>query len=141
MTMAASSSPTMEHNFRLPRVSSIGAAAEPLLALLARTADPDLALASLVRLVEAVRETAGEADAEAAPAMVDDEGTAMRLLSVLGAGRGARRPPVPAPRPVARAHRPDDGLDPPRGVRRPRGPAARRGGRPARGPAHGHPAR
>ena len=70
----------------LDHLGAIGAAAEPLLALLARTADPDLALASLVRLVEAVRETAGEADAELLlRALVDDEGTAMRLLSVLGA--------------------------------------------------------
>ena len=57
-------------------------AAEPLLALLGRTADPDLALASLVRLVEA----AGAAESELLlRALVDDEGTAMRLLSVLGA--------------------------------------------------------
>ena len=31
----------------------------------------------------------------------------MRLLSVLGRQRGARRPPAPAPRALARAHRPD----------------------------------
>ena len=54
--------------------------AEPLLALIARTADPDLALSRLV----------GLADAQDDPepmlrALVDDEGTAMRLLSVLGA--------------------------------------------------------
>jgi glutamate-ammonia-ligase adenylyltransferase len=60
----------------------IAGAAEPLLALVARTADPDLALASLVRLVEA----AGTAEGELLlRALVDDEGTAMRLLSVLGA--------------------------------------------------------
>ncbi|HET6940348.1 MAG TPA: bifunctional [glutamine synthetase] adenylyltransferase/[glutamine synthetase]-adenylyl-L-tyrosine phosphorylase, partial [Nocardioides sp.] len=53
-----------------------------LLALIARTADPDLSLASLVRLVElAGTEEGGRLLTE----LVDDEGTAMRLLSVLGA--------------------------------------------------------
>ncbi|MGI8523171.1 MAG: bifunctional [glutamine synthetase] adenylyltransferase/[glutamine synthetase]-adenylyl-L-tyrosine phosphorylase, partial [Nocardioides sp.] len=51
---------------------------EPLIALLARTADPDQALRELTRLA-----------AVAEPGMIgevlDDEGTAMRLLSVLGA--------------------------------------------------------
>ena len=50
--------------------------------MIARTADPDLALASLIRLVEA----AGPESADGLlRALVDDEGTAMRLLSVLGA--------------------------------------------------------
>ena len=55
-------------------------AAEPLVAFLARTADPDEALTCLVRLADAApdRERLLEA-------VVDDEGTAMRLLSVLGA--------------------------------------------------------
>ncbi len=61
-------------------LAELGPAADPLLALLARTADPDLALASLVRLAEVVPEP-GTLLAEIA----DDEGTAMRLLSVLGA--------------------------------------------------------
>jgi glutamate-ammonia-ligase adenylyltransferase len=62
----------------------VAAAAEPLLALIARTADPDLALANLVRLADA----AGESEAELLlRALVDDEGTAMRLLSVLGASQ------------------------------------------------------
>jgi glutamate-ammonia-ligase adenylyltransferase len=66
----------MEH---LARIAS---AADPLLALIARTADPDLALAALVRLVEA----AGPGRSGLLlRALVDDEGTAMRLLSVLGA--------------------------------------------------------
>jgi glutamate-ammonia-ligase adenylyltransferase len=61
------------------RLRSLGAAAGPLVALLARTADPDLALAALIRL------HAAAADAESLlTALVDDEGTAMRLLSVLG---------------------------------------------------------
>ena len=64
----------------------IAEAAEPLLALLARTADPDLALAWLVRLVEAAGQQKGQAEGELLlRALVDDEGTAMRLLSVLGA--------------------------------------------------------
>jgi glutamate-ammonia-ligase adenylyltransferase len=66
----------------LDHLGAIAGSAAPLVALIARTADPDLALASLVRLVEA----AGPAEAELLlRALVDDEGTAMRLLSVLGA--------------------------------------------------------
>ena len=54
--------------------------AEPLVALIARTADPNLALNRLVDLVDA------QDDPEPMlRALVDDEGTAMRLLSVLGA--------------------------------------------------------
>ncbi len=58
--------------------------AEPLVALIARTADPDLALAHLVRLVDA-QDDAQEKAEPMLRALVDDEGTAMRLLSVLGA--------------------------------------------------------
>lgn len=58
----------------------LGPAGEPLLALLARTADPDTALRGLCRLAE----EAPDAD-ELLIALADDEGTAMRLLSVLGA--------------------------------------------------------
>jgi [glutamine synthetase] adenylyltransferase / [glutamine synthetase]-adenylyl-L-tyrosine phosphorylase len=61
------------------QLRSLGAAAGPLVALLARTADPDLALAALIRLHQA----ASDGD-ELLTALVDDEGTAMRLLSVLG---------------------------------------------------------
>ena len=61
-------------------LAGLGAAADPLLALLARTADPDLALVSLARLVEAIDEPH-----ELLAELADDEGTAMRLLSVLGA--------------------------------------------------------
>ncbi len=57
-----------------------GDAVEPLVALLARTADPDHALAALVRLVDA----ADDPD-DLLAELVDDEGTAMRLLAVLGA--------------------------------------------------------
>ena len=54
--------------------------ADPLVALIARTADPDLALNRLVGLVDV------QDDPEPMlQALVEDEGTAMRLLSVLGA--------------------------------------------------------
>jgi glutamate-ammonia-ligase adenylyltransferase len=60
----------------------LGPAAEPILAMLGLAADPDLALGGLVRLVEA----AGEAEGgEVLAALADDEGSAMRLLGVLGA--------------------------------------------------------
>src|SRR3954447_21295677 len=57
----------------------LGDAGGPVGALLARTADPDLALETLTRLHGAApdRDTL-------LGALVDDEGTAMRLLSVLG---------------------------------------------------------
>ena len=58
--------------------------ADCLLALLGRTADPGRALAALVRLAEAV-EQAGDDPAVMLETLCDDEGTAMRLLCVLGA--------------------------------------------------------
>ncbi len=58
----------------------LGAAADPLVALISRTADPDQALAGLVRLAE-------RAEPGLAAELADDEGTAMRLLSVLGASQ------------------------------------------------------
>ena len=64
----------------LEGIRFLGDAAEPLLALLGRTADPDLALAGLLRLADAVEDR----DALLRE-IADDEGTAMRLLSVLGA--------------------------------------------------------
>jgi [glutamine synthetase] adenylyltransferase / [glutamine synthetase]-adenylyl-L-tyrosine phosphorylase len=75
----------LRHGFRdadraVTDLAGLGAAAEPLLALLGRTADPDAALASLVRLTEEVDDPAGMLEE-----LVDDEGTAMRLLGVLGA--------------------------------------------------------
>jgi glutamate-ammonia-ligase adenylyltransferase len=62
----------------------LGEGVEPLLAILGRTADPDQALAGLVRLAEAVAACGGGTEPLLA-ALEDDEGTAMRLLSVLGA--------------------------------------------------------
>lgn len=52
----------------------------PLLAMLARTADPDVALAGLVRLADVVDDRE-----RLLRALAEDEGTAMRLLCVLGA--------------------------------------------------------
>ena len=63
-------------------VADLGDTAHELLPLVARTADPDLALSSLVALAEAAPD---------GPVMLrevaDDEGTSMRLLSVLGASQ------------------------------------------------------
>jgi glutamate-ammonia-ligase adenylyltransferase len=54
---------------------------DPLLAVLGRTADPDGALTALRDLAD----SAGEGRPELLEVLADDEGTAMRLLSVLGA--------------------------------------------------------
>ncbi|MGA8256241.1 MAG: hypothetical protein WB767_06660, partial [Nocardioides sp.] len=64
----------------LAGLAELGEAAEPLVALLAKTADPDAALSGFLALL-------GEVDDrdELVRAVVDDEGTAMRLLCVLGA--------------------------------------------------------
>jgi glutamate-ammonia-ligase adenylyltransferase len=64
----------------LAHLESLGEAIDPLLAMFSHTGDPDLALAALCRLGLAVDDRAAllrELD--------DDEGTAMRLLCVLGA--------------------------------------------------------
>ena len=68
------------------RLAALGERAGAVLGILGRTADPDVALAGLVRLAEQVdaEGVAGGADA-LLDAVADDEGTAMRLLSVLGA--------------------------------------------------------
>ncbi|RNL64328.1 bifunctional [glutamine synthetase] adenylyltransferase/[glutamine synthetase]-adenylyl-L-tyrosine phosphorylase [Nocardioides marmoriginsengisoli] len=61
------------------RLSELGPPASPVVAILGRTADPDLALDALVRL------HAAAADGDVLiQALEEDEGTAMRLLSVLG---------------------------------------------------------
>jgi len=71
----------------LAGLARLGPYAEPLVALLGRTADPDLALDGLIRVADA----AGAGDPadreELLEAVVDDEGTAMRLLRVLGASQ------------------------------------------------------
>jgi len=61
-------------------LDGLGDHAGPLLPMLGRTADPDRALVSLVRLAEASPDPE-----QLLGAVADDEGTAMRLLSVLGA--------------------------------------------------------
>jgi glutamate-ammonia-ligase adenylyltransferase len=61
-------------------LSRLGEGAEPLVALLAGTADPDQALAGLVRLAE-------RSEPGLVHELANDEGTAMRLLSVLGASQ------------------------------------------------------
>jgi glutamate-ammonia-ligase adenylyltransferase len=66
----------------LAGLALLGDHAEPLVALLGRTADPDLALTGLLRLADAVEDRMALLDA-----VVDDEGTAMRLLCVLGASQ------------------------------------------------------
>ena len=61
-------------------LAELGEHAGALVAILGRTADPDLALSALLRLADRVE------DREALlTAVADDEGTSMRLLSVLGA--------------------------------------------------------
>ena len=57
----------------------LGEGAEPLAPLLARSADPDQALAGLLSLIDAVDEPTDLVDA-----LGNDEGTSMRLFSVLG---------------------------------------------------------
>ncbi len=61
-------------------LAALGEKAQPLVAILARTADPDQALGGLTRL-------AARAGDGLVAELADDEGTAMRLLSVLGASQ------------------------------------------------------
>jgi glutamate-ammonia-ligase adenylyltransferase len=63
-------------------LSELGEVVRPLAPLLGRSADPDLALASLAALADAVEDRAALLQEVA-----DDEGTSMRLLSVLGASQ------------------------------------------------------
>ena len=63
-------------------LAELGEAASPLMAMLASAADPDLALVSLVTLIDLAEDRA-----DLLAALVDDEGFAMRLLMVLGASQ------------------------------------------------------
>ena len=63
-------------------LGELGDVVKPLAPLIGRSADPDLALASLVALADAVEDRARLLEEVA-----DDEGTSMRLLSVLGASQ------------------------------------------------------
>jgi glutamate-ammonia-ligase adenylyltransferase len=66
----------------------LGAAAQPVLALLATTADPDQALDRLADLADRLEQADGEAGREALLGrLAEDEGTAMRVLAVLGASQ------------------------------------------------------
>src|SRR4051794_10006486 len=86
-------------------LNGLGPRVEPLVAILARTADPDQALAGLARLAE-------RAGPDLVPALADDEGSAMRLLSVPGA---SGPPPAPRARPRTQGHElPAPSLGPPR---------------------------
>ncbi|MDZ5622435.1 bifunctional [glutamine synthetase] adenylyltransferase/[glutamine synthetase]-adenylyl-L-tyrosine phosphorylase [Nocardioides sp. HM23] len=64
----------------LEELAELGTAGQELVAILGRTAEPSAALSALVRLAEAVDDRDGLLSALAA-----DEGTAMRLLCILGA--------------------------------------------------------
>ena len=70
----------VDTDLALERLRGLGEAADPLLSVFGLAADPDEALAGLTRLVEAAPDAATLLDA-----LADDEGTAMRLLAVLGA--------------------------------------------------------
>ena len=61
------------------RLIALGPPAWPVVSILGRTADPDLALATLTRLHEVVADPAALLST-----LEEDEGTAMRLLSVIG---------------------------------------------------------
>ncbi len=86
MTPRLSSSGRLaRHGFQSPETATrtldrVGPVAEELLPLLGVTADPDQALAYLADLADRVEDRAGFLRV-----LADDEGTAMRLLSVLGA--------------------------------------------------------
>ena len=66
-------------------IERLGDAGPPLVDELAATADPDAALDGLLRLVDALEEQAEGAGREMLVEIADDEGSAMRLCSVLGA--------------------------------------------------------
>lgn len=66
-------------------IDRLGDAGAPLTAKLAATADPDAALEGLIRLAESLDETTPGAGGRMLGEVADDEGTAMRLCSVLGA--------------------------------------------------------
>lgn len=66
-------------------IERLGDAGRPLTDKLAATADPDAALAGLLRLVEALDEREPGSGARMLAELADDEGTAMRVCCVLGA--------------------------------------------------------
>ena len=66
-------------------IARLGDAGAPLTAKLAATADPDAALEGLIRLADSLDEVTPGSGAQMLAEVADDEGTAMRLCSVLGA--------------------------------------------------------
>lgn len=70
----------VDHDRAQEELSRLGTSSLELLAYLGRTADPDAALGALCRLVDAAEDRE-----DLLAALRDDEGTAMRLLCVLGA--------------------------------------------------------
>jgi glutamate-ammonia-ligase adenylyltransferase len=66
-------------------IARLGSAGRPLTDPLAATADPDAALAGLLRLADALDEQEPGAGPDMLAEVADDEGTAMRLCSILGA--------------------------------------------------------
>ena len=66
-------------------IERLAGAGAPLTAKLAATADPDAALEGLLRLADVLDEQSEGAGPAMLAAVADDEGTAMRLCSVLGA--------------------------------------------------------
>jgi glutamate-ammonia-ligase adenylyltransferase len=66
-------------------IARLGSAGRPLTDPLAATADPDAALAGLLRLADALDEPEPGAGPDMLAEVADDEGTAMRLCSILGA--------------------------------------------------------
>ncbi|HEX5918493.1 MAG TPA: bifunctional [glutamine synthetase] adenylyltransferase/[glutamine synthetase]-adenylyl-L-tyrosine phosphorylase [Nocardioides sp.] len=66
-------------------IERLGDPGPPLTDELAAAADPDVALDGLLRLVDALDEQSAGAGREMLAEVADDEGTAMRLCSVLGA--------------------------------------------------------
>ena len=66
-------------------IGRLGEHAKPLTDALTASADPDAALAALLELVDALEQQAGGAGAAMLAEVADDEGTAMRMCSVLGA--------------------------------------------------------
>jgi len=65
-------------------LAAVGIAGPPVTAILGRTADPDAALRELVALAERLGADGGDRE-DLLDTLSNDEGTAMRLLSVLGA--------------------------------------------------------
>ena len=63
-------------------LETLGEVAAPIVPLIGRSADPDQALAALIALADAVDDRE-----RLLQEVADDEGTSMRLLSVLGASQ------------------------------------------------------